>query len=190
LLTLAYSLTEKDRPGRFDGALAEKLGIPHGPERGRLKKGEDVTLADGRLIHSRDLVAPPLPGRKIVYITDTTYCRGSVNLARKADLLIHESTYDQEDRENARRTFHSTVADAVRVAREAEVKQLLLTHISSRYLRNSRIIEQQVRRLFPNSFVARDFLQATLNQWGEITYRWPQQSRNDNSGKTAKEAVK
>ncbi|MBL7032596.1 MAG: ribonuclease Z [Candidatus Delongbacteria bacterium] len=179
IYTLAYSLVEKLRPGRLNAALAAELGIPEGPERRLLKEGRDITLKDGRIISSGDLVTPPLPGRKIVYITDSTYTTASVDLARKADILIHESTYDNDDRKNARRTQHSTVSDAVQVAREAGVRDLILTHVSSRYLNRGNVIQEQLEQELPGAVLAADLMRVVIPASGrpEIIYRARNSSR-------------
>ncbi len=173
IYTIAYSLVEKQRPGRFDAERAAELGVPEGPERRRLKEGEDVTLADGRLVRSSELVAPPLPGRKITYITDSAFTPASVKLAVGADLLIHESTYDNHDSKNAQRTQHSTVSDAIRVAREAEVGLLVLTHISSRYLNRSELLLTQATEERPGTVLACDMMRIALPATGspQVVYR-------------------
>jgi len=184
IYTMAYSLIEKPRSGRLDAELATEMNIPEGPERRLLKDGHDITLEGGRVIRSSDLVAPPLPGRKIAYITDTTYTPASVLLAQDADILIHESTYDNDDRKNARRTQHSTVGDAVRVAQEAGVKLLLLTHISSRYLNRGNVLQDQVEEMLPGSLLASDLMHVALPASGspEVTYRYRRNSGNSRNG--------
>jgi ribonuclease Z len=162
LSTLGYRLEEKTRLGRFDGEKADALGVPFGPERGRLLRGQDITLADGREVRSTDLVGEPRPGTVLAFCTDTTYCANSVALARDADLLIHEATFLPSDAAQARRTLHSTTEDAVRVAREAGVRQLALTHFSTRYMGDMRPVQQAAEAAWPGVIVARDFMQIHL----------------------------
>ncbi len=162
LYTLGYRLEEKTRLGRFDGEKADALGVPFGPERGRLLRGQDITLADGREVRSTDLVGEPRPGTVLAFCTDTTYCANSVALARDADLLIHEATFLPSDAAQARRTLHSTTEDAVRVAREAGVRQLALTHFSTRYMGDMRPVQQAAEAAWPGVIVARDFMQIHL----------------------------
>jgi len=159
LYTLGYRLEEKPRLGRFDAARAGELGVPFGPERGLLLRGETVTLADGRVVRPEDLVGEARPGTVLAFCTDTSYCANSVALARNADLLIHEATFLPEDAAQARRTLHSTTADAVRVAHEAEVKHLALTHFSTRYMGDSRPLQEAAEAAWPGVILARDFLQ-------------------------------
>lgn len=157
-----YRVQEKDRPGQFLVEKAKALGIPFGPLYGELKRGNSITLPDGRTINGTELCGPPKPGRSVVYCTDTIYSESSVRLAKDADVLIHESTYAHEDEPLAHRALHSTTRMAARVALEAGVKQLLLTHFSPRYTNESAItlddLLKDARSIFPNTELAHDFL--------------------------------
>ncbi len=157
-----FRVTEKDRPGRFDVEGAAALGIPAGPLYGRLKRGEQITLADGRNVNGAELCGPTEEGRKIVYCTDTIFSRNAVELARDADLLIHEATYVEQDEALARRGQHSTARMAARVASEAGVRKLIITHFSQRYAPGNPIepdaLLAEARAVFPNTEMARDFL--------------------------------
>lgn len=157
-----YRVTEKDRPGRFEVERAAALGIPAGPLYGRLKRGEQVTLDDGRTINGAELCGPTEEGRKIVYCTDTIYSENAIELARDADLLIHEATYVAQDEDLARRGGHSTAQMAARVAAAARVRQLIITHFSQRYARGNEVEPEallaEARAVFPNTEMARDFL--------------------------------
>ncbi|HEX8178776.1 MAG TPA: ribonuclease Z [Pyrinomonadaceae bacterium] len=157
-----YRVTEKDRAGRFNAERAAELGIPAGPLYGRLKRGETITLADGRTINGAELCAPPERGRALAYCTDTTFCANSVALARDADVLIHEATFVAEDEELAHQSMHSTAPDAAEVARQARVRQLVLTHISPRYAPGNPIeageLLRQARAVFPQTIMAQDFM--------------------------------
>jgi ribonuclease Z len=160
--TFGYRATERDQPGRFDVEKAAALGIPSGPLYGRLKRGERVRLSDGREVDGRDLCGPVVRGRSVVYCTDTIYCRSAVELARDADVLIHEATYADEDEELARRSLHSTTVMAARVAREAGVGRLLITHFSPRYAAGSAVepddLLREARAIFLRTEMAHDFL--------------------------------
>jgi ribonuclease Z len=162
LTTIGYRIVEKDRFGRFDAEAADRLGVPFGPERKRLLKGEDLQLADGRLVRAADLVGPARRGATVAICTDTCRCPEAVALARGADLLVHESTFDPSEEANARRTRHSTTADAVATAKEAGARQLVLTHFSTRYMGDLRPIRDSARALFPGAICARDFLQVRV----------------------------
>lgn len=150
-----YVFREKDRPGEFDAAAAEKRGVPVGPVRGQLVKGETVKLEDGTVLRPEDFVGPPRPGRSVAYCLDTRPCRGAVALAEGVDLLIHEATFGAEFQQEAHDWGHSTAADAARTAREAGARQLILTHISQRYP-DASILLKEAREIFPNVRLASD----------------------------------
>lgn len=154
--SLGYALIEDDRPGRFDVAAARELGVPEGPLFGRLHRGESVDFEDGRRVRPGDLVGPPRPGRKVVYTGDTGPCPETVRISRGADLLVHEATFTGEERSRARDTGHSTAAEAARMAREAGVRRLVLTHVSARYAERPAQLLEEARAVFPGAELARD----------------------------------
>lgn len=153
---LAYAMAEHERLGRFDPERAAALGIPEGPLWGRIHKGEAVTLDDGRVVSPAELVGPARPGRRVVYSGDTAVCPAINELARGADLLIHEATFGEDERERARETGHSTAREAAMVARDAGAKRLVLTHISARYSREAPELLAEAKEVFPVTEVARD----------------------------------
>jgi ribonuclease Z len=157
-----YRVTEKDRPGRFNVEKAAALGIPFGPLYGKLKRGEQITLPDGRQIRGTDLCGEPEEGRKFVYCTDTVYCEEAVELARDADVLIHEATFAHQDADLAFDRLHSTSTMAAQVALGAGVKQLIITHFSPRYAPGNALVLddllQEARAIFPQTELAYDFL--------------------------------
>ena len=116
-----YRVEEKDRPGRFDVEKATQLGIPSGPVYGKLKRGETVTLPDGRQIQGSDLCGDTEVGRKVIYCTDTVFCENAVSLAQDADVLIHEATFAHQDAQLAFDRLHSTSTMAAQVALSAGV---------------------------------------------------------------------
>ncbi len=156
--TIGWALVEPARLGRFDPARAVELGIPEGPLWGRIHKGQDVSLPDGRTVTPAELVGPPRPGRRLVYSGDTRPCASVLEAARGADLLIHEATFGNEEAERAQETGHSTAAEAARVASEAGVRRLILTHISPRYTRDAPELLAEARAVFPEVTIARDGL--------------------------------
>ena len=162
LQSFGYRVQERDRTGRFDVGRAAELGIPPGPLYGRLKRGETVTLADGRTVAGRELCGPDLRGRSVVYCTDTTYCDNAVELSRGADLLIHEATFVDEDAHLARQSTHSTASDAARVALAAGARRLAVTHVSPRYAPGNPVeisaLVRQARAVFPATTLAEDFM--------------------------------
>jgi len=154
--TVGYALAEHTRLGRFHPERARELGVPEGPLWGRLHKGETVTLDDGRTVSPPDLVGAPRRGRTLVYSGDTRPHLALLEAARGADLLIHEATFGGDEAERAVETGHSTAAEAARVALEAGVRRLILTHISPRYTRDAPELLAEARAVFPETAIARD----------------------------------
>jgi ribonuclease Z len=152
---VGYSLVEEDRPGRFDLAAAEALGVPVGPERGALQRGELITLAGGRVVRPDEVLGPARAGRKLTLTGDTAPSPQVVEAARGADVLVHEATFLDEERDRARETLHSTALDAAAVAREADVGLLCLTHLSNRYFGPE--VAREARTVFAETIVPRDF---------------------------------
>ena len=156
--TVGYALVEHIRLGRFNPERALELGIPEGPLWGRLHKGESVVLEDGRIISPAELVGAPRAGRALVYSGDTRPTLSVIEAARGADLLVHEATFGGDEAERAKETGHSTAAEAARVAHDAGVRRLVLTHISPRYNRDATELLAEARAVFPETTIARDGL--------------------------------
>ncbi|HEY4413841.1 MAG TPA: ribonuclease Z [Gaiellaceae bacterium] len=152
---IGYALVEADRPGRFDVAAADALGVPPGPERGILQAGDPVTLPDGAVVTPDEVLGPARPGRKIAITGDTAPAPSVIQAAYHADVLVHEATFGEEDKERARETLHATATEAAQVAKLAEVKLLALTHVSPRYAGGE--IAREARATFPDTVVPRDF---------------------------------
>lgn len=157
-----YRIAEKDRPGRFDVEQAKALQIPSGPVYGQLKRGETVTLSDGRIIHGNTLCGEDEIGRKIAYCTDTIYCESAVELAKDVDVLIHEATFAHEDADMAYQRLHSTTTMAAQTAHTANVRKLIMTHFSPRYAPGNPIdlkdLLEEARTIFPQTYMAHDFM--------------------------------
>jgi ribonuclease Z len=145
-----YALYEHERPGAFDTEAAVRLGLVPGPEFGRLQRGETV-----RGVAPDQVLGPPRPGRKIVISGDTLPCETLALAAHRADLLIHEATFAEEDRERALETGHSTAGQAATVALEAEVGVLALTHFSARH--PAAVLRDEARAIFPDTVLPHDF---------------------------------
>ncbi len=162
---LGYLFEEKPhRP--FLAERADELGVPFGPERTRLVRGEAVTLADGRVIQPDDVLGPALPGTKYVHIGDVGRTDNLLNVVRGADALVMEATYTEEEGEMATNFGHMTAARAATLARDAGVRHLILTHLSRRY--SERDIRNEARAIFPNTFVARDFDHFQITREGVV----------------------
>ena len=154
--SVGFAIVEDDRPGRFDVEAARRMGVPEGPAFGRLHRGEPVTLDDGQVVTPGDLVGPPRPGRKVVYTGDTRPSDSTRAIAARADLLVHEATFDDAEAERARETGHSTAREAAEVARDAGVRRLMLTHVSARYSDRPGQLLKEARDVFGPVEIARD----------------------------------
>ncbi|QWS30442.1 ribonuclease Z [Streptococcus suis] len=131
---VGYRVIQKDLEGTLDAEALRAAGVPFGPLFGKIKNGQNVTLEDGTEIIASDFVSPPRPGKVVTILGDTRKCHASVRLAVNADVLVHEATYGKGDEKIARKHGHSTNIEAAQVAKDAGVKQLLLNHISPRFL--------------------------------------------------------
>jgi ribonuclease Z len=153
--SIGYALVEHPRPGRFDVEGADALGIPAGPERGALQRGDSVTLPDGRTITPDAVLGPARAGRKLVISGDTMPAASVLEIAHAADLLVHEATFGDDEEERARETMHSTAREAAQLAHAAEVKMLALTHLSNRYFGSE--LAREARSVFADTVVPKDF---------------------------------
>jgi ribonuclease Z len=153
--SLGFALVEHPRPGRFDVAASDALGVPPGPERGLLQAGESVELPEGRTVTPDDVLGPPRPGRRVVLSGDTAPSPTVTEAARGAEVLVHEATFLEEERDRARETAHSTALEAAEIARDADVGLLALTHLSNRYFGHE--VVREARTIFPDTVVPKDF---------------------------------
>ena len=158
-----YAFIEDARPGRFDVEAARALGVPSGPLFGKLQRGVSITLDDGRTITPEQVLGPARPGFKLAYCCDTIPCEGAVELARGADVLVHESTYPAGDERAARARGHSTAGDAARCAKEAGARKLILTHFSQKHLRLDEFTSG-AREIFGPTIAAHDFMEVELTR--------------------------
>ncbi len=145
-----YAFVEDDRPGRFDAQLAQRLGVAFGPDFGRLQRGETVNG-----VRPEQVIGPERPGRRIVISGDTSPYDMVRVAAERADLLVHEATFTEEEADRARETGHTTARAAARIAAEAEVTLLALTHLSPRHPAGA--LRAEAREVFDNTIVPRDF---------------------------------
>lgn len=155
--SLGYSLEEDMRLGRFNREAAISLGVTPGPLFGRLQHGQTIEV-DGRRIEPNEVMGNPRPGRKVVYTGDTRPAKSVVMASQGADLLIHECALANDMVEWARDTKHSTAAEAAEVARDADVGQLVLTHISSRYSEDTSQLLKEAKSIFERTIVAEDLM--------------------------------
>lgn len=146
---VGYRFQEKDRPGKVDAEKAQKMGISKDEQYKALKAGEDVTLEDGSVVKSHDIVGHPRPGDSFAYITDTEYTPNAVKLAMNTNILYHEATFGNDLEDKARETGHSSTADAARVATEAQTKLLVIGHFSARYTNAHDLLKEARDGFYP-----------------------------------------
>ena len=154
LAAFGYSVVEHERPGEFNPLLAQELGVAPGPDFGRLQRGEEVGG-----VSPEQVLGPPREGRKLVISGDTIPCEALAVAAHRADVLVHEATFDDElvaQRPASEGALtHSTARQAAELARDAEVRMLALVHVSSRYSGGE--LRDEARAVFPATEVPRDF---------------------------------
>ena len=154
---LGFVLVEEGRPGRFDREKAVALGVKPGPLFGRLQRGEAVRIRkDGEevVVRPEEVMGPPRPGRKICYTGDTRPVEDRIaEIAGGADLLIHDATFDDRDRERAGEVHHSTAGEAGAAAAALGVKTLALVHISPRYTSTAGHVED-AKKQFTGEVIA------------------------------------
>lgn len=155
VLNLAYKIEEKRRP-KFIRKKAIELGIIPGPDFGKLQQGIPVEM-DGKIIQPEQVLGEERKGRIIVYSGDTRPCNKMIGFAKDADILIHESTFEGKYGAKALETCHSTSIQAAEIAKIANVKKLILTHVSTRY-KKSDLLEKEAKEVFDNSVVAEDLM--------------------------------
>lgn len=134
---------------------ADALGVPHGPERGRLVRGETLTLANGQVVQPDQVLGELIPGTKYVHVGDVGRTGNLFDICDGADALTIEATYTKDEAQLAKDFGHMTAAMSARLAKKSGVKTLLLTHISRRY--PGRVIKEEARAIHPSTYVARDF---------------------------------
>jgi ribonuclease Z len=157
----AFAFVEKPRPGKFYPKKALALGVAAGELWSKLQSGEEITLADGKVVKPGDVMGPSRAGRKIVYTGDTKPFEAFAKFAEGADLVIHDCTFDDSLKEKAVADGHSTPTQAAEQAKAANAKQLVLSHISARYP-NAGLLLEQAKKTFANSVLAEDFMELEL----------------------------
>ncbi|KPV43324.1 ribonuclease Z [Alicyclobacillus ferrooxydans] len=157
--SLGYRIVEADRPGEFYPQKAMELGLPPGPLYAALQAGQTVESATGRQITPEDVLGPPRPGRTVTILGDTRPCDAIFDLARDADVLVHEATFSSAQSTLAHAYHHSTTVEAAKAAKRSNVGQLILTHVSARY-RPEDVdgLTAEAMQIFPDVHVASDFL--------------------------------
>ncbi len=159
--SLGYVLEEKSRTGRFNREKAIELGVPIGPQFSRLQRGESVRVKN-HIIEPSMVIGTSRHGRKIVYSGDTRPCESIEKESRGADLLIHDATLADDLKDWAIETKHSTSKEAAILSKNAKVKQLILTHISSRYSENAELLLIDAKGVFEKVKLAEEFMEIEI----------------------------
>ncbi len=163
IITFAYALVEKPRYGKFNPIRAKDLNIPEGNLWKTLQEGEVIEI-NGKIIDpvKEGIISPKKPGRKITYSGDMKPSNSLIDLGKDSDILIHEATFAKALAKIAEDKKHSTSIDAANDAKKMNAKQLILTHISSRYQEDAIKLLEEAKEIFPNTVLAEDLLRITL----------------------------
>ncbi|AWM81157.1 ribonuclease Z [Gammaproteobacteria bacterium ESL0073] len=153
-----FRVVEKDKPGALNTKLLAKLKVPEGPHLKQLKEGKEVELADGRILQGKDFITSPIKGKVVVIFGDTVPTKTAIVLASNADVMVHEATFEDALEELAEKYGHSTTTQVAKIAKKANAKKLIITHISSRYSeQNHKQLLDECRKLFKETEIANDF---------------------------------
>jgi ribonuclease Z len=158
----SYVFEELPRPGKFNPQKALALGIPEGKKWSSLQRGRKVAVR-GQKVFPSQVLGPSRPGRKVGYSGDTRPSRTLAKFFADVDVLIFDSTFATKDSDKAAERKHSTSAEAAKLASEAQVGRLVLTHFSARYKGPGQLV-REARRVFPDTIAARDGLVIELPQ--------------------------
>ncbi|MBZ3934982.1 ribonuclease Z [Methanimicrococcus blatticola] len=156
---LGFILEEEMRPGRFNREKAIELGVEPGPNFAKLHRGENVTLKNGTVVYSKDVVGPMRPGRKIAYSGDTRETDVFFYESEGADLVIHEATFTSEMEQQAYEYGHSTAKGAAKMAKKYNIRKLILTHLSPRLTDEEESVLADAKSEFENVSVAEDLME-------------------------------
>lgn len=169
-LSFGFRIIEPDQPGQLLMDKLAKFQIPNGPIFGQLKQGKTVQLADGQVLNGEDFIGPAKAGRIIAILGDSRPCQNSFSLAQNADCLVHEATHRADEAKMAYQYYHSTSRQAAEIALKAKAKNLLLNHISARYLgKEIQQLEAEAQSVFPQVKVVNDFDQFNV-RIAEVNY--------------------
>lgn len=158
--TCGFLFQEKQTPNHIIRDMVDFYKIPVF-ELNRIKNGEDYVTPDGTVVPNHRLTTPSDPVRSYAYCSDTICLKSIIPLIKGVNLLFHEGTFAQADAARAKETFHTTAMQAAEIARDAEVKQLLIGHFSARYEDES-ILLKEAQSIYPNTLLAKENLNITI----------------------------
>ena len=154
---VGYTLEELDRPGEFNVEKAVSLGVKPGPLFGKLQRGEEITLEDGKIIRPSDVMGEKRSGRKFSFVTDTLYLPSISQEVRGSDLLICEGMFSDDCADQAKEKKHMTSRQAATIARDSNSKRMAMIHYSPRYTdKELPVLLEQAREVYPNAELTRD----------------------------------
>ncbi len=154
---VGYTLEELDRPGEFNLEKAKELGVPMGPLFGKLQKGEDITLENGTVVKSEEVMGKPRSGRKFSFVTDTMYLPSIAGEVKGSDLLICEGMFADDCADQAKEKKHMTARQAATIARDAAAKKMAMIHYSPRYTdRELEVLLKQAQEVYPEAILSKD----------------------------------
>ncbi|MDY2842413.1 MAG: ribonuclease Z [Treponema sp.] len=154
---VGYTLEELDRPGEFNVEKAVSLGVKPGPLFGKLQRGEEITLENGKVIKPSDVMGEKRSGRKFSFVTDTLYLPSISQEVRGSDLLICEGMFSDDCADQAKEKKHMTSRQAATIARDSNSKRMAMIHYSPRYTdKELPVLLEQAREVYPNAELTRD----------------------------------
>lgn len=160
IMTFAYLFKEKDRSGKFDIEKAKFLEIPEGKLWKQLQNGMQVKIGE-RTIFPDQILGHKRSGKKIGISGDTTPTKELEEFFEDCDYLVFDSTFLDEIKEKAEETRHSTAKQAAILAKNAKVKNLILTHFSARYNDEVKHLEE-AQKVHNSVITAKDFLEIEI----------------------------
>ena len=155
-----FLFAEKARPNHIIRDMVDFYKVPV-YELNRIKNGSDYVTPEGEVIANTRLTRPSDPPRKYAYCSDTIFRPEIVKQLSGVDLLFHEATFAESELARAKETYHTTAAQAARIALEAGVRQLVIGHFSARYEDES-ILLKEASAVFPNTILAKENLCISL----------------------------
>lgn len=150
--TNGFVIAEKEAPLHMRGDMIEFYKIPFSKIK-EIKEGANFVADDGRVIDNKLLTTPPTPPRSYAYCSDTAYSPRVVPFIKGVDVLYHEATFEDTDKARAKKTYHSTAKQAAEIAKQAEVKKLIIGHYSSRYIELDQL-HSEAKSVFDNTDLA------------------------------------
>jgi len=152
--TSGFLFKEKEKPLNIIKELVDEYEIPIA-QRVLIKQGADFTTKEGEIIPNRELTTKPKPPRSYAFCSDTAYTEKFLDVIKNVDLLYHEATHCNDNKDRAKQTYHSTAEQAATIAKKANVKKLIMGHFSTRY-KNTNTHEKEAQAIFAESYAVKD----------------------------------